>query len=64
MRLGTLYFASLHAFGANISFAHFTFSILDGDALDVGLKPTIAYAVRVAYAASSHRMLAAYFTYF
>ena len=51
--------AGLHATGANISLADMTVFIADRDFLNVGLEPTIGYAVGVADIASRRRSLAA-----
>lgn len=61
--LCALYFASLKAAGAHASLAHIALLVADGDLLHVGAEGTIGYAVGVAYATSSHRMLPANFAY-
>ena len=62
--LGALDLAGLHAAGANVGLADMAALIADGDLLDVGLKPTVGHAMRVAYITSSGRLLAANFTNF
>ena len=60
--LSALYFASFHALGAYIGFANMTVLVLNGDFLNVGLKPTVRHAMRVADAATCCRGLATNFT--
>lgn len=60
--LSALYFAGLHALSADVCLANVTVLVLDGDFLNVGLKPTVRHAMRVADAATCCRCLATNFT--
>lgn len=53
--------SGLQAAGANASLAHISLIVADGDLLHVWVEGTIGYAMGVAYAASSYRVLTANF---